>query len=68
VVSVGHDCEPCKSGKTDRVRNVVSSGPRKRILHRVQISTCEGAILRTKESGPGHARTCPMVDILNANQ
>ena len=32
----------------------------------VQISTCEGAILRQKGTGQGHARTCPAVGILGA--
>jgi len=34
----------------------------------VQILTREGAILMVKGDGPGHALTCPAVDILNLTQ
>jgi len=32
----------------------------------VQIPTREGAVLRTRRAGQGHAGTCPVVDILKA--
>ena len=40
----------------------------KHALNGVQIPTCKEAISRAKRAGPGHAWTCPAVDILKATQ
>ena len=41
-------------------------GPRNHMLDGVQIPLCEGAILRGKVASPGHAQSCPAVNILKA--
>ena len=68
-VSVCNDCEPCKTAEPIDMSFVMWTrvGPRNHALHGVQISTCEGEILRAKRGRP---RTRPnmSVDILKATQ
>jgi len=52
---VSHDCEPCKSSRTDRdaIWDVDSVGSRTRnyVFDGVQIPSCKGAILRREMDG-----------------
>jgi len=43
-------------------------GRRNHVLDEVQIPTREVTILRAEMGPPGHARTCPEVDILKATR
>jgi len=56
---VCHDREPCKNEWIDRAVLLFWMwtwvGPRKHVLDGVQIPMHEGAILRAKGAGPGHA-------------
>jgi len=68
--SVCYDREPCKSIRTERdaIRDVDSNGPRKHVLHEVQIAHVKRQFWGRKVAGPGRAQTCPAIDIVKATQ